>query len=166
MRTIGGGSMNNDYRAYLTKFKHWLDDINEHELKSLQQAFAKFQQDLSGLERYTKEQLSDYKYYLQRDLSEFKSSWEKYRDNELDSSELNEELWQALSHLVDKTQLEWLLLQEDFEHNGVYNAGESVAFGEFKCQTCGEVKHITHPTPLDSCTQCNGNTFTRSAYAP
>ena len=158
--------MSDNYREYLTRFRTWLNDVNEHELKGMQQAFSDFQKELSELGHYSKDQLRDYAYFIKRDIEHTRENWQKDENTEIAASEFNEEWWAALSHLVDKTQLEWSLLQDDFEHKGVYKQGEWVSFGEFKCRHCGESIHVTHPFKLDVCIECDGIEFTRIPYAP
>ena len=159
--------MASDYQYFLTRFKAWLKDVNDHELKGAQNAFRDFQNEVGALGRYSKEQIKDYTYYISRDLEQAKQQWqEKDIDTELAKAEFSEEWWLTLSHLVDKTQLEWSLLQNDFQHNGVYAQGEWVAFGEFKCRKCGESTYVTHPVQLSACSACDAFEFTRLPYAP
>jgi|ETNmetMinimDraft_28_1059901.scaffolds.fasta_scaffold17890_2 hypothetical protein len=158
--------MKDSYNNYIKRFQSWLEDLNEHELKGIQKAFFDFQKELSAIGKYSKEQIQDYSYYLKRDLEEFKQLREKQKEQDLAGAEFNEEWWLALSHLVDKTQLEWSLILDDFEHNGIYKQGEWVSFGEFQCHECGEIKHFTHPSQLDACAECNAVEFHRIASAP
>lgn len=158
--------MKDSYDNYLKRFQQWLQDVNDHELKSLQKAFYDFQKELAALGKYSKEQIEDYSYYVKRDIEEFNRLRKAQKDNDFANEEFNEEWWLALSHLVDKTQLEWSLLLDDFEHNGIYKQGEWVSFGEFQCKACGEVKHITHPSQLSACIECEAIEFHRIASAP
>jgi hypothetical protein len=158
--------MKRNYSQFLQRFQNWLNDVNEHEFKSLNQGFFEFQTGLIEIGQYTKQQIRDYTYYIKRDLDDFKANWYKQNQDELSGAEFNEQWWLALSYLVDKTQLEWALLLEDIEHDGIYKQGEWVAFGDFHCQRCGYSLYINHPTQLDSCLECQHTQFIRIPYAP
>ena len=108
----------------------------------------------------------DYTYYLKRDLDDFKAHFDKQKKDDISSLEFNEQWWLTLSFLVDKTQLEWILLLEDVDHNGIYNKNEWVAFGDFQCQRCGYSLYVNHPTQLDNCLKCQHDKFIRIPYAP
>lgn len=150
-----------DYRTWLNEFSEWLKDVKDHEVKELVEKFVESEQALKEL---GKEQLGLYKLYLKRDIEHLKEHDQHYGD--LAWQELKESLWYELSHIEDKSQLEWRALNQDFAHQGVYHVGEWVAMGTLVCQHCHNSVDIYHATQITPCTQCDGTTFTRHALQP
>lgn len=72
-----------------------------------------------------------------------------------------EALWQELSNITDKTQLEWQELTQDFKHQGVYYQGEKVGMGRYRCSNCYQHIDYTHPAELLACSNCDGVQFYR-----
>lgn len=149
------------YDKWLGELNLWLKDIKNHEVKDLIRQFSQAEETLS---QYTKQQIADYRYYLQRDFEHWQQHQAHY--NALAISEFKESIWLQLFHLVDKSQIEWHLLMGDFDHNGVYQQGEWVGFGEMICKKCHNVHSIMHPQKLSECEHCQGVTFTRRPYTP
>ena len=55
---------------------------------------------------------------------------------------------------------------EDFEHDGIYKAGDIIGFGELVCQQCDEKIHIMHVSEVAVCAKCGGESFTRLPLDP
>lgn len=72
-----------------------------------------------------------------------------------------EALWQELSGITDKTQIEWQELTQDFKHQGVYFQGERVGMGRYRCSNCYQHIDYTHPGELLPCSNCGGVQFYR-----
>lgn len=72
-----------------------------------------------------------------------------------------ERLWQQLSEITDRTQVEWLELPSDLQHQGCYLQGELVGMGHYHCEQCGAVQVHFHPAALLSCTECQHVRFYR-----
>lgn len=150
-----------DYRSWLTDLSHWLKDVKEHELKDAMNKFIESEQALKDL---GEEKLQQYKDYLQRDIDHIKDNDQHYTS--LAWQELKESLWYELSHIEDKTLLEWHALQQDFQQNGVYHAGEWIAMGTLVCKNCRHRFDIYHATEITPCIECGGTEFSRQALQP
>ena len=96
-----------DYKAWLGDLTKWLKDVKDHEVKDAVTRFVESEQALKdlGQERYAL-----YKSYLQRDIEHVQENESHY--NSLAWQELKESLWFELSHIEDKTQLEWQSLSQ------------------------------------------------------
>ena len=127
-----------DYRTWLSDLTDWLKDVKEHEVKAAVKRFIESEQALKDL---GEEKYQLYRNYLMRDISHLQENNSYY--NSLAWQELKESLWFELSHIEDKTQLEWQSLSEDFKHNGVY-----------------------HATQILPCIECDGIYFSRKALHP
>ncbi|KTF14727.1 zinc ribbon-containing protein [Pseudoalteromonas sp. H105] len=150
-----------DYKAWLTDLSAWLKDVKDHEFK---EAINKFVESEQALKALGQEKLTLYREYLKRDIEHIKEN-----DNHYDSlawQELKESLWFELSHIEDKTQLEWHALNQDFKHNGVYHQGEWIAMGTLVCKNCSHSYDIYHATQIRACSQCDGIYFSRKALQP
>ena len=102
--------------------------------------------------------------YLKADLKEFEKESDSYTD-ELKHGVLAETLWQRLASITDQSQVEWHGLMQDFEHQGVYDAGEWIGFGDLVCEQCGRTLSITHMQKIEPCAQCGGLHFHRKALS-
>ena len=142
-----------DYKTWLNELTTWLKDVKDHEVKDAMTRFVESEQALKDL---GKEKYGLYKSYLQRDI-------EHVQENE---SHYNSLAWQELSHIEDKTQLEWQSLSQDFKHNGMYHAGEWIAMGTLVCKNCTHSFDIYHATQITPCIECDGIYFSRKALQP
>ena len=147
-----------DYKTWLSDLTNWLKDVKDHEVKD---AFVESEQALKDL---GKEKYGLYKSYLQRDIEHVQENESHYKS--LAWQELKESLWYELSHIEDKTQLEWQSLSQDFKHNGMYHAGEWIAMGTLVCKNCTHSFDIYHATQITPCIECDGIYFSRKALQP
>ena len=150
-----------DYKTWLSDLSAWLKDVKDHELKEAMEKFVESEQALKDL---GKEKLELYRDYLKRDIDHIKEN-DKHYDS-LAWLELKESLWYELSHIEDKTQLEWQALNQDFKHNGVYHQGEWIAMGTLVCKNCQHSYDVYHATQITPCTECGGIYFRRKALQP
>ena len=147
-----------DYKTWLTDLSTWLKDVKEHELKDAMDKFIESEQALKDLGQ---EKLTLYREYLKRDIDHIQEHDQHY--DSLAWQELKESLWFELSHIEDKTQLEWHALNQDFKHNGVYHQGEWIAMGTLVCKNCQHSYDIYHATQITACSECGGIYFSRKA---
>jgi hypothetical protein len=150
-----------DYKTWLDKFTGWLKDVNEHEVKS---AVAQFIESEKALKNLGSEKLHLYRSYLQRDIAHLAQHENHY--NSLAWQTLKETLWFELSHIEDKTQLEWHALNDDFKHNGHYHTGEWIAMGTLVCKNCNHSYDVYHVAQIRACSKCDGIYFSRKALQP
>ena len=150
-----------DYKTWLGSFTHWIKDVKEHGLKDVVSGFVESEQALNDL---SQERYELYKSYLKNDIEHIVENESHY--NSLAWQELKESLWFELSHIEDKTQLEWQSLSQDFKHNGVYHAGEWIAMGTLVCKNCTHSYDVYHATQITPCIECDGIYFSRKALHP
>ncbi|MGO2010718.1 MAG: zinc ribbon-containing protein [Pseudoalteromonas sp.] len=150
-----------DYKTWLTDLSAWLKDVKDHELKD---AMDKFVESEQALKQLGQDKVNLYREYLKRDLDHIQEN-DKHYDS-LAWQELKESLWFELSHIEDKTQLEWQALSQDFKHNGVYHQGEWIAMGTLVCKNCHHSYDIYHATEITPCSNCGGIYFSRKALQP
>lgn len=150
-----------DYKTWLTDLSAWLKDVKDHELKD---AMKKFVESEQALKQLGQDKVNLYREYLKRDIDHIQEN-DKHYDS-LAWQELKESLWFELSHIEDKTQLEWQALSQDFKHNGVYHQGEWIAMGTLVCKNCHYSYDIYHATEITPCSNCGGIYFSRKALQP
>ena len=150
-----------DYKTWLSSFTHWIKDVKEHGLKDVVSGFVESEQALKDL---SQERYELYKSYLKNDIEHIVENESHY--NSLAWQELKESLWFELSHIEDKTQLEWQSLSQDFKHNGVYHVGEWIAMGTLVCKNCTHSYDVYHATQITPCIECDGIYFSRKALHP
>ncbi|NTS78406.1 hypothetical protein HR060_16275 [Catenovulum sp. SM1970] len=151
------------YQALLNQFHDWLNDVKEHEVKDLAQGVDFVQEwATTGLD-VGQEALETQIFYLQRDLAQFYLS----SQNDLKESpyylRIKDQIWHTLLEMTDKTQLEWRALTSDFQHNGIYQAGEEIALGELECENCGHQLIIEHVQTIRPCIECGSEQFLRQS---
>ena len=150
-----------DYKTWLSSFTHWIKDVKEHGLKDVVSGFVESEQALKDL---SQERYELYKSYLKNDIEHLVEHEAHY--NSLAWQELKESIWLELSHIEDKTQLEWQSLNQDFKHNGVYHVGEWIAIGTLVCKNCNHSHDIYHATQITPCIECDSIEFSRKALQP
>jgi len=144
----------------------WLDEMKEiqkpriNELVNQAKAYAK------TAEGMTEEKLNQFVDNLMYDLHDFYQLNQAEIKHSIYLDLLNERMWASLAHLTDKSQVEWAELVDDFEHDGIYNIGDTIGFGELVCQQCNEKTHIMHASEVVVCVKCGGDTFTRLPLDP
>jgi len=150
-----------NYEKWLDDFSSWIKDVKEHEVDDL---ITKFIERQNALKAFSQHKINDYSYYLRRDLKEFET--QRMNADDIAWQELKAGLLYELAQLEDRTQLEWQALLKDFQHNGVYNAGEWIAMGQLVCKNCGQTTEILYASEIKACSQCEHSFFIRKALSP
>ena len=150
-----------EYKKWLDDFAHWLKDIKEHELEDL---INKFIESQGKLKELGEEKVKNYSHYLKRDLQHLEDD---YKDtDDIAWQELKAGVLFELAQLEDRTQLEWQALLKDFEHDGVYKAGEWIAMGQLVCKNCHHTTDVLYASEIKACSQCEHQEFSRKALSP
>lgn len=141
----------------LHKYRHWLQQLDQWLQGNLNPAFKPAVQVAQTLADYLRagKDLSTYEtqlfietFFRQQQQSQVPSIWP-------------ETLWQMLAQVTDKAQVEWLELEQDLSHQGLYLQGESVGMGLYVCRVCGESLHYNHPAELIPCPGCGAGHYLR-----
>ena len=138
------------YQAWLEQLDASLQRVRDKPLESVVQLmdtvaeFARASADLTAYES----RLFIETFFRQQQADTMPSLWP-------------ERLWQQLSEITDKTQVEWLELPADLQHQGIYLQGELVGMGEYHCLHCAGVQTHFHPAELLPCSQCQHVRFVR-----
>lgn len=148
---------------FVKKYQQWLDDFTKSLTLSEQQQMDNMVSFIQQLKAYINagKELTAYETALF--LETLKRQWQEQDDNNADQlpSLWPEALWQELSCITDKSQLEWQELAADFKHKGIYFQGETVGMGRYRCSSCLQHIDYTHPAPLLACSHCGGVQFFR-----
>ncbi|WP_371377082.1 zinc ribbon-containing protein [Thalassotalea aquiviva] len=155
---------NQQYQNVFDKISRWLKEASKDEKLSIMNwvhqadEYIKAAEDISVNEYQLS--VKDFK----RDLLGFYKSLKQDAEQSLYLKSLQEGMWQHLAHMTDQSQVEWSELLEDFNHDGVYQAGEVIGFGQIICQQCQHQIDIHHATTILPCPKCQGKTFTRKGF--
>lgn len=155
-----------DYPNWLSTFQSWLGRGSQDEVKNLSEFFDRSKQWWAAAGELTSEEFSQASTYLKRDLMMFYRHYQQDLDESEFVQSVKESLWRELAEMTDKSQLEWQELKKDFDHDGVYHAGEWIGMGTIVCCACHYKMEFNHPEELTSCPQCGGEAFLREALAP
>lgn len=143
---------------------NWLADIKEHELTSIIEVVEQAKQYLLAAEALPEQKVSQFAENLRFDLKEFYQLNQKQANESVYLGLMNETFWRALAKVTDQSQVEWAELCEDFEHDGIYQKGDFIGFGELECLSCHHRVAITHFTEIGECFQCKNDKFERHSY--
>lgn len=143
------------------KYQQWLSELEEALARAGQQQVLNILAFTETLTAYVNAGKALSAYETQLFIETLKRQLQQTEDaNELPAM-WSEELWQQLSKITDKTQVEWSELMDDFKHQGVYYQGEYVGMGRYRCSSCQESIDYTHPAELLCCADCRGIQFFR-----
>jgi len=157
----------NDYFADIyQKLNTWLNEVKEEQTPQINEFVKQARLYANAAETMSAEKLHQFTENLKYDLHDF------YQQNSAEVKHsvylglLNEALWDNLAKLTDKSQVEWAELVDDFNHNGHYQLGDIIGFGELECQKCHQTIQITHCSELGVCAKCGGESFIRQPLTP
>lgn len=152
---------------YFKKYQQWLADFT----KALSQAEQQQVQNLVEITDKLKAYLNAGKSLTADETTLFietlKRQWQEYRQQDSESTDETlpslwpEALWQQLSLVTDKSQLEWQELLQDFKHQGIYYQGEVVGMARYRCCQCQAHVDYMHPAELLRCPECGGVQYFR-----
>ena len=148
------------------KLTHWFDDVKQHEMTNMVEFIEQAKNYAKAAEALPEERVGQFIDNLKLDLKEFHQQWQKDSEHSVYLGLMNEAWWQALADMTDKSQVEWAELAEDFEHEGLYKAGDFIGFGELECTKCQNHLHITHFSELAECAKCGHTEFKRFGMKP
>lgn len=154
------------FNVIYRQLNEWFVEVKNQQGPTLKKFIAQAKEYAGAAEAMSEEKLQQFMQNLKYDLHEF------YILNKADAQSsvylglLNETLWDNLAKLTDKSQVEWAELAEDFEHDGTYQTGDFIAFGELKCQACEQKTTITHFSQISNCIHCNHAYFERLPLNP
>ena len=152
---------------FLKKYQQWLKDFSRTVQQLEQRQLDEMVQFGEKLKAYIKAGKDLSAYETQLFVETLKRQWQEQREQAEDDAKNEapslwpEALWQVLSEITDKSQLEWQELAQDFKHQGIYFQGEVVGMGRYRCSHCLTHIDYTHPTELLACSHCGGVQFFR-----
>ncbi len=146
------------------KMASWLDDVKQHEFVNIVELIEKAKQVAVAAESLPEEKVTQFVQNLTYDLKEFYQLNQNQASHSIYLGILNETLWRALAKVTDQSQVEWAELCEDFDHDGEYNCGDVIGFGELECKNCHKTLSISHVSVVSECMHCQGTQFTRMPY--
>ena len=157
----------NDYFADIyQKLNTWLNEVKEEQTPHITEFIKQAKLYANAAESMSEEKLHQFTENIKYDLHDF------YQQNSAEVKHsvylglLNEALWDTLAKLKYKYPVEWSELVDDFNHDGYYQRGDIMGFGELECQKCNQTIHITHCCELSVCAQCGGKHFIRQPLTP
>ena len=149
------------------KYQQWLSEFNQSLQQAERQQLDNMVSFVEQLKAYIKAGRELSAYETQLFIETLKRQWHEQEEQQhradanASPSLWPEALWQELSSITDKSQLEWQELTQDFKHQGVYYQGEVVGMGRYRCSHCLQHIDYTHPAELLACSQCAGVQFFR-----
>jgi len=145
---------------------NWLDEMKEIQKPRVTELVKRAKSYAKAAENMSEEKVNQFTDNLKHDLHDFYQQNQSQAKHSIYLGLLNETLWSNLAQLTDKSQVEWAELVDDFEHDGIYKAGDIIGFGELVCQQCDEKIHIMHVSEVAVCAKCGGESFTRLPLDP
>ncbi len=160
-------SQQNDYFAEIyQKLNNWLIEVKTHQKPQIEEFIKQAKLYAGAAETMSEEKLQQFTENLKYDLYDFYQQSRAEAKNSVYLGLLNEALWDNLAKMTDKSQVEWAELVDDFNHDGLYQSGDMIGFGELECQKCHEKLTIMHSSKISECTNCGANSFIRLPLKP
>ncbi len=157
----------NDYFAQLyRRLNDWLEVTKIEQKPAIKQLISQASKIAVAIEKMSEEKLQQFTENLKYDLYDFYQLNKNQANNSIYLGLLNEALWDNLAKLTDKSQVEWAELIDDFEHDGIYQKGDLIGFGELQCDQCDEIITIMHASKITECVQCGASQFIRLPLNP
>lgn len=156
----------NQFAEIYKNLSNWLDEAKALQKPKVVELIKQAKSYAKAAEALSEEKINQFIENLKYDLHDF------YQQNQSEIKHstylglLEETLWSNLAQLTDKSKVEWAELVEDFEHDGVYNTGDVIGFGELVCLNCNDKIHIVHTSEVAECANCGGTTFNRLPLEP
>lgn len=148
------------------KMSQWFTDVKEHEITKIVEVVATAKALLVAAESLPEERVRQFIDNFKYDLQEFYQQNQSQAQHSVYLGLLNEEFWDTLAQMTDRSQVEWTELCDDLEHQGVYHSGDVIGFGILECQQCHENLTISHLSEVDDCLACGGKSFVRHGLTP
>lgn len=148
------------------KLDLWLAEIKQNELLDIDAFIAQAKQTLLNAEHLSEEKTKQFLINLQNDLADFYQQSLHEAKHSVYLAVMQESIWQKLSDMTDKSQVEWAELSDDFEHQGQYKTGDIIGFGILECQLCHKEHLFTHSAEVSDCVDCGHHGFIRKPLSP
>lgn len=104
---------------------------------------------------YLKRDLHDAGEYIQQQRGEL-ADWLRF-----DIEQIEQNIWDSLSLLVDKTTIELKQLKDRAERLGEWHTGEITGPGTLVCSACGEEIHFHKTGHIPPCPKCHATIYKR-----
>ncbi|MBR9729446.1 zinc ribbon-containing protein [Shewanella intestini] len=155
------------YQALITQVKRQYEQNNSLTTKSLFDSVTKGKDYLKLKSTVKDDELDLVEDFLKRDIASFlkQENADNFRFSPAVIA-MEETLWQWLGGLSDRSQVQWHEITSDFEHQGVYRAGEVINQGKVICNQCHHELDIEFPSIIPGCPNCDHGEFSREALAP
>ncbi|QDE30180.1 MULTISPECIES: zinc ribbon-containing protein [Shewanella] len=155
------------YESLFEQVKAMFEEDNSLTAKDLFKAVTQGKEFVKLKSHADDEELALVEEFLKRDIEAFLN--EEHADD-LSYSPMvigiENTLWQWLSEITDRSQVEWHEILQDFKNNGVYKSGEIINQGKLTCNKCGHQMEINFPGVIPNCPKCDFNEFSREPLTP
>ena len=157
----------NDYFADIyQKLNGWLSEVKDTQKPHVDEFVKQAKLYANAAETMSEEKLHQFTENLKYDLHDFYQLNRSQAKSSVYLGLLNEALWEQLAKLTDKSQVEWAELVDDFSHDGLYQSGDFIGFGELQCEQCDEKTTIMHFSEISDCVHCGASSFIRLPLKP
>lgn len=157
----------NDYFADIYhKLNRWLNEVEHQQKPRITEFLHQAKQYAAVAENMSEEKVKQFIDNMKYDLHDFYVLNKTQAEHSIYLGLLNEALWDNLAKLTDKSQVEWAEIIDDFSHDGIYQAGDFIGFGELACEECDNVFTASHHIEIIPCIACGHTTFTRIPLQP
>ncbi len=154
---------NPGYQNIFDKIYAWLRQAKKDEVQSIMNLVDKADEFITAAEEVSVNEYQLSVDVFKQDLLGFYDNYQAEAEKSWYLKSLQEGMWQHLAKMTDKSQIEWSELVDDFNHDGVYHAGDVIGFGTVICQGCDKETDILHASTLLPCIECGSKNFTRKA---
>lgn len=156
------------YETMLQRVTDALEQAGDEARPRLRQALDWARQKAVDLNELTAEEAERISEYLRRDVEDAARFLDRDSDGEdlrgwfrMDMQLIGSWLYDRFSTIADRTRLEWLELNRQWEEAGHYHTGEITGPGELRCSACNKAMHFKKAGHIPPCPACRGTRFER-----
>lgn len=157
------GKQKSRYQSLLENLSDWVMQSAKQDVLTMMDLVEQAKAYLHAAEDLTLQEIQTLENYLLRDIKAFSQRLSDDADDSLWWQNAKNEIWQTIAQMSDRSKLEFLEMQDDVAHQGIYKVGELLAIGELICKKCGNSDQITAVQRISPCVKCGGEIFSRKA---
>ncbi|QIT56330.1 zinc ribbon-containing protein [Aquisalimonas sp. 2447] len=155
------------YEKMLQRVTESLEQAGGEARPRLRQALDWAKQKAVEFEELTAEEAERISEYLRRDVEDAARFLDRDNDQDLrgwfrmDMQLLGNWLFDRFSTIADRTRLEWLELNRQWDEAALYHTGEMTGPGELRCLSCSKTMHFERAGHIPPCPSCRATRFER-----
>lgn len=154
------------FSQFYSRLSSWLTDVKRNEITHIVELVEHAKTVALAAEQIPEEKLQQFISNFIFDLREFYLQNQQQMQHSIYLDLMSESFWAVMANITDKSQVEWAELTDDFKHDGLYQTGDMIGFGQLECTQCKKTLLISHLSEIGDCLYCGHHYFFRKSLTP